>query len=230
VPTDAGVRRSRLLTFVSVEEGKGRRDEALPRLGAIVLAGGRSTRMGRDKASIPFDGTTLLGRVVATLATVVDELLVVVRAGQALPPLPAVAAPVRIVFDEVEDRGPLAGLATGLASLAAPIAYVSSCDAPLLVPDFVRAMCAALRDADVAMPEVDGRLHPLAGVYRRDPTLAAARGLLARGRLRPVFLLETLVGVRVQAARLRAADPELRSLENVNTPEDLERARGRVGR
>ena len=199
--------------------------DALPRTGAIVLAGGRSTRMGRDKASMPFDGTTLLGRVVATLATVVDEVVVVARRDQTLPPLPAVATPVRLAFDEIEDRGPVGGLAAGLASLVAPVAYLSSCDVPLLVPDFVRAMFAALGDADVAMPEVDGRLHPLAGVYRRDPVLAAARALLASGRLRPVFLLETLAGVRVPAARLRAADPEFRSLENLNTPEDLERAR-----
>ena len=184
--------------------------------------------MGRDKASAPFDGTTMLDRVVATLATVVDEIVIVMRRDQTLVAPPSVAVPVRVAFDEVEDQGPVGGLAAGLASLDAPIAYLSSCDVPLLVPGFVRAMFAALGTADVAMPDVDGRLHPLAGVYRREAVLAAARALLAAGRRRPVFLLETLSGVRVGEAHLRAADPELASLENLNTPEDLERARMRL--
>ncbi len=186
--------------------------------------------MGRDKASLPFDGTTLLGRVVATLSTVVDEIVLVVRRDQALVPTPPVGVPVRVAFDEVEDLGPVGGLAAGLAALRAPVAYLSSCDVPLLAPAFVRVMFDALGTADLAMPEAGGRLHPLAGVYRRDPVLAAARALLAARRLRPVYLLETLRGVRVGAERLREADPDLASLENLNTPEDLERARLRLGR
>lgn len=194
--------------------------------GAIVLAGGRSTRMGRDKASLPFRGTTLLGRAITTLSTVVDRVVVVARRAQALPaspPLPR-AVPVDVAFDRVEDAGPVGGLVAGLEALDAELVYLSSCDVPWLRPTFVDAMFAEAAGVDVALPEVEGRLHPLAGVYRRDAVLPAARAQLAAGRLRPVFLLESLPHRRVVAQRLRSVDPDLRSLENVNTQDDLARA------
>lgn len=195
---------------------------------ALVLAGGRSTRMGRDKAALPWNGTTFLARVVATVAEVVDEVVIVARPGQDAAPLPSVAVPCRVAFDEVADRGPLGGIAAGLAALRAPVAYLSACDVPFLAPEFVRAVLEALGDAEVAMPDVGGRLHPLACVCRRVPALAAARALLGAGDLRVTSLFQALRGVRIEAARLRAADPTLGSLENLNTPDDLERARRRL--
>ena len=182
--------------------------------------------MGRDKASLPFRGTTLLAHVLTTLAEVVDEIVVVARRDQPLPPFPTTRrdVPIRVKFDDVEDRGPVGGLAAGLGSLTSPVAYLSSCDVPFLRPEFVRTMFEALGDADIAVPEIEGRVHPLAGVYRRGPVLVAAKALLATNRLRPVFLLETLPHVRVTEARLRLVDPDLRSLENLNSPDDLERA------
>ena len=197
--------------------------------GAVVLVGGRSTRMGRDKASLPFDGSTLLDHVVATLAEVVTEIVVVARRDQPLPPLspPPPGVEIHVAFDDVEDRGPVGGLAAGLAALSKPLAYLSSCDVPFLRPRFVRAMFDSLGDADVALPDVEGRLHPLAGVYRREPVLAAARALLAANRLRPIFLLETLPHVKVVESSLRLADPDLASLENLNSPDELARALAR---
>lgn len=197
--------------------------------GAVVLVGGRSTRMGRDKASLPFDGSTLLDRVLSTLAGVVTEIVIVARHDQPLapfaPPPPGIA--LRITYDDVEDLGPVGGLASGLAALSRPIAYLSSCDVPFLRPAFVLTMFESLGGADVALPDVEGRLHPLAGVYRREPVLAAARALLTANRLRPIFLLETLPHVKVGEAILRRADPELESLENLNSPDDLAAARAR---
>lgn len=201
---------------------------ARPVRGAILLAGGRSTRMGRDKATLPFGKSTLLGHVAGALAPLVDEIVIVSRRGQALPPLAFAGVRVRMAHDEVEDRGPLGGMAAGLACLDAPVAFLSSCDAPLLTGAFVAALFDALGAADIAVPDVGGRIHPLAGVYRRDPVLAAVRTLLAADRLRPVFLLEGLAHVRVPEDRLRAADPHLHSLENVNSPEDLARAIARL--
>lgn len=201
-------------------------------LGAIVLAGGRSTRMGCDKASLTVGGRSTLARVVAALGTVCDEIVLVARRGQTLPPLEPLPARVRLrhAHDEVEGLGPLAGLAAGLAVLALPRAFASACDTPFLRPAFVRAVADALGSADAAVPEdappagapagEPPRLHPLAAAWRRDPALAAARALLAVGRRRPVFLLETLAHRRLPAETLRAADPDLRSLGNMNTPAD----------
>jgi molybdopterin-guanine dinucleotide biosynthesis protein A len=180
--------------------------------------------MGRDKASLPFGGGTLLARVVAVLSEVVDEVVVVARRDQALPALEATCGvTLRFAHDDVEDRGPLGGLAPGLRALRAPVAYASSCDVPFLTPAFVRAMLDALGSADVAIAEAEGRLHPLAAVYRRT-VLPHVEALLAEDRLRPVFLLERVAHVRVPESALRAVDPALDALANLNTPEAYESA------
>lgn len=196
-------------------------------LGAVVLAGGRSTRMGRDKAALELGGEPLLMRVVRALAGVCHEIVLVARRDQTLPevgPLPS-GVQVRRAFDAVEGRGPLAGLAAGLAALEAPLAYASSCDAPFLTPAFVRRVVDALGEAAIALPFVGGWHHPLAAVYRREAVLPVVEDLLAHDRLRPVFLLERLPHVELHEADLRGVDPDLLALLNCNTPEDYDRAR-----
>ena len=204
-----------------------------------MLAGGRSTRMGRPKANLEWHGSTLLHRVTGILCRAVDGPVVVVRApGQELPPLPP---GVGVADDEAEGRGPLQGLAAGLAAVAgeARIAYVSSTDVPLLHPAFVRAVVrrangAATRDSvDVALPVVHGFRHPLAAAYRTS-LLPAVEALIAADRMRPAFLFEHS---RVRElseddlladSALAAADPELLSVLNLNEPDDYERARARA--
>jgi molybdopterin-guanine dinucleotide biosynthesis protein A len=199
--------------------------ERVPGLGAVVLAGGFSTRMGRDKASLPFGGEPMLARVLRALADACAEVVIVSRRGQELPPPPLLPPDTTLVHahDEVEGRGPLAGLWAGLAASRAERVYASSCDVPFLSPDFVRAVDAALLTRDVAIPIVDGRHHPLAAVYRRAAALPAIGDLLAQDRLRPVFLLERLSHAELSPAALEVADPGLSSLENGNTPDDLAR-------
>ena len=124
----------------------------------IVLAGGRSTRMGRPKAALEWHGSTLLRRVAGIVARAVDGPVIVVRApGQALPPLPD---GVELADDAREGRGPLQGLAAGLEAVGdrADRAYVSSTDVPLLHPAFVGAVIAAAArdDVDVALPVAHG--------------------------------------------------------------------------
>src|SRR5437870_1311085 len=106
----------------------------------IVLCGGRSSRMGSAKALLPFGPELMLQRVVRLMREVVQPIVVVAAPKQELPPLPS--NEVTIVRDRREGRGPLEGLAVGLATLPASVtaAYVTSCDVPLLQPDFVRRM------------------------------------------------------------------------------------------
>jgi len=185
------------------------------RRGAVVLCGGRSVRMGGSKALLPFGDETLLQRVVRIVSAVVDDVVVVRHAGQALPPLPAT---VRVVSDEIEDQGPLGGLVPGLRASRADVVYATGCDVPFLAPAFIEALFERLGDARIAVAEDEGFTHPLAAVYRVDVRPAMER-LLAEGRRRPVFLFDEVATVRVDTAALRAADPALGSLENLNTPE-----------
>ncbi len=79
-------------------------------------------------------------------------------------------------------------------------------------------------DRDLAIPEIGGYLHPLAALYRKSTVLPAVRRLLEEDRLRPVFLLEALDALRVDAPTMGLVDPDLATLRNLNTPEDYRSA------
>ncbi len=196
------------------------------RAAGIVLCGGKSTRMGTPKALLPFGAETMLQRVVRVLSDLVAPIVVVAATDQELPPLPH---DVIVTRDENEGRGPLEGLRAGLKALPvdAAVAYVTSCDVPLLVPGFVRQIIDLAAGYDVAVMEIDGFTHPLSAVYRRS-TLPHVEQLLAENRLRPVFLFEAVRTRRVRPDEM-TADPDLRTLRNLNTREDYERALEEAG-
>jgi molybdopterin-guanine dinucleotide biosynthesis protein A len=207
----------------------------MTQIAGIVLAGGRSSRMGTPKAALEWHGSTLLRRVVGVVGRSVDGPVVVVRApGQRLPELPN---GVELVDDAHEGRGPLQGLAAGLAAVRdrAPAAYASSTDVPLLHPRFIHRVLAALDDdVDVVLPEVGGFRHPLAAVYRTELVDVVER-LIAEDRMRPAFLFEACRVRRLDGDAfladpvLAALDPDLDSVLNLNEPSDYEAARARPG-
>ena len=196
-------------------------------VGGIVLCGGKSTRMGVPKATLPFGAETMLQRVVRLLGTVVSPVIVVAAREQSLPALPDA---VGITRDEREARGPLEGIRAGLNALPESIdaAYITSCDVPLLIPAFVERMIELIGDYDIAVMEVDGFPHPLSAIYRRN-TLPLVESLLAGDRLRPAFLFDAVRTRRVKAEEMTVVDPELRTLRNLNTPEDYRAALADAG-
>ncbi len=197
------------------------------RAGAVVLAGGRSRRMGQPKAHLHFGSETMLHRVVRILQQVVAPIVVVSAPGQSLPPLPS---GVRQTSDAVPDRGPLEGLAAGLGALQAECdaAYVCSCDAPLLRAAFVQKMVRLLNNHHIAVPRVGGYHHPLAAVYRIE-VLPYVEALLATNRLRPAFLFDQTDVRIVESSELIGVDPQLDSLRNCNHPEDYHAALAQAG-
>lgn len=195
--------------------------------GGIILCGGKSSRMGWPKATLPFGPERMLQRVVRLLGAVVRPIVVVAAPQQELPPLPE---EIQVVRDRREGRGPLEGLYAGLEALQdrADAAYATSCDVPLLVPPFVRMMIDRLGDHQIAVP-TDGEFHhPLAAVYRTG-VLAEIVSLLAADRLRPVFLFQRVRTQRVPVDELRSVDPELQTLANLNEPADYLAAIQRAG-
>jgi molybdenum cofactor guanylyltransferase len=202
----------------------------------IVLVGGRSTRMGTAKAGLEWHGSTLVQRTVGIAVRAVDGPIFVVRApGQRLPALPG---RVEVVDDPVVGRGPLQGIATGLAAAAGHAAAAAVCavDLPLLHPAFVRRVVREVRaDAalEIALPVAGGHAQPLVAAYR---TVLAPRiaELVDAGTLRVQTLFErcrvlTLDESALLADRaLAGADPRLESLLDVNTPAEYQEARGRL--
>lgn len=197
------------------------------RVGGIVLCGGKSTRMGRPKAWLPFGNEALLQRVVRILSQIVSPIVVVAARDQELPPL---GAGIEVLRDEYDALGPLAGLATGLAALSGRVdaAFACPCDAALLRPEFIHAMITRLGDCELVIPR-DGKYHhPLAAVYRVSVE-PGIRSLIAENRLRPVFLLELARSCEVDVESLRSVDPGLQSLRNLNTPADYQAALEEAG-
>lgn len=188
-----------------------------PRLGAIVLAGGRSSRMGTPKALLDWHGGTLVRRVAGILQRVAEPVVVVHAEGQELPPLPGVER----VVDRAPDRGPLEGMAAGLRAVAGrcPAVFVSGTDLPFLHPDLVLALAAARGVHGVAVPVADGHVHHLCAVYRSD-LLPAVEQQLAGNRLRVGLLLEGIDVLRLDATAL----PHPESLRNLNTDDAYRQA------
>ena len=183
-------------------------------VGGIVLCGGGSQRMGRSKAWLALGEEYLLQRVVRIVAGVANPVVVAARRDQDLPPLPP---NVEVVYDSVEDGGPLVGVAAGFEALSGrcEIALVTSCDHPLVKPQFVRRLIDLLGDDSGVIPVCNGQSYPLMAVYRLE-TRTVAGEMLAQGD-RCVRHFADRCGARlVPATDLVDTDPNLHSLLNVN--------------
>lgn len=192
------------------------------RVGGVVLCGGKSSRMGTPKCWLPWGNEMLLQRIVRVVSAEVDPVVVVAAKGQELPPLPQ---GVLVLRDEVEGMGPLGGLMVALRHLRESVnaVFLCSCDAPFLSGNLIRYLTLRAKAVGMVMVRAGGYHHPLAAIY---PThaLEEAQELLKQGRLRPFYLLERCGGLVVEEEELLAAGIDLQELENINTPEDYEKA------
>lgn len=188
---------------------------------AVILAGGRSVRFGRDKSAEVVAGRSLLQRVVDAVGPITSEIIIVRAAGME-PPAVRSETPLRHVED-AREGGALAGLYTGLLAAGQPIALALGCDMPLLSRPLLRYLRSLLDDSvDVVMPLWEGKEEPLHAFYRRTCMSAIDRALSA-GKRR---VLDFLPDVRVRYVShddLQTLDPEGRSFRNVNQPPDLAR-------
>jgi molybdopterin-guanine dinucleotide biosynthesis protein A len=185
----------------------------------IVLAGGRSSRFGRDKLAEPLDGRPLLDHAIDAARRVTTEVLVVVAPGAA----PAVPAGVRVVHDAQAYEGPLAGVAAGLAATHADIVVVVAGDMPAIVAGVLERLVAAVTAAraDAAVLEVGDDRPPIPMAVRRSAAVTLATSLLADGQRRLRALPDGLHAATVPEREWRADDPGGASLLDVNTPSDL---------
>lgn len=186
---------------------------------AVVVAGGKSTRFGRDKASAIVAGRPLLEWVVRAVAPACTVVVVVRAQGQELPTL--TGAPVTVVDDEYEEKGPLAGLVAGFAVVSTPLAFAVSCDVPLVRAELVSGLAALADGVDVVVPHVDGYAQPLLAIYRVRTCLPAFRRAVEEDRLKITLAFAGLRARAVREAELEAFDPGLGSFRNLNRADDL---------
>ena len=188
----------------------------------IILAGGGSSRLRRDKASEAVNGRPLLQWVADRLEQAAAEIVVVRAAGQRLPSIET-RKPLKTAEDILPGRGPLAGIHSGLQSASQDLAIAVGCDMPLLCVPLLRRLCELAEGYDVVMPTREGQPQPLHAVYRRS-CVEAIESELRAGRLKVISFLGAVRVRYVGDDEWARYDGEGLSFFNVNREEDLQRA------
>lgn len=193
----------------------------------IILAGGYSKRMGRDKALLSLPAAvqeTFLTHLLTLLTPICNEVVLVVRDAEQAAAYASYLTPfmptTRIVQDHTPALGPLMGLYSGLRAVQASHALVTAVDTPFLQPALLTFLLEQPRDEVLRIPLVDGRPQVLLAVYPRT-LLPLIEERLQTGRRDPRALLTGPHVAYIESEQLRIVDPQLRSFINVNTPEDL---------
>lgn len=184
----------------------------------LILAGGRSARMGTPKALLRFGGEPLIRQVVRRLQPLFRELVVVAAPAQELPTMPA-----RIVRDAQAYQGPVAGIFYGLQAIGGDAAFVMSCDSPFARTELIEHLIGVEGGYDAIVPRWGGQLQPLFAVYRASVS-ARLTACLAAGELRLTTVVDGLNARVVEEPEVRRFDPDGSSFVNVNTPDDYESA------
>jgi molybdopterin-guanine dinucleotide biosynthesis protein A len=206
----------------------------MERVAAIILAGGGSTRMGREKATIRVRGRSLLQWVADAAAEVAETTVVVLAPGGERPALEVRG---RLIWatDAVSGQGPLAGILAGVAcaeEAGATVALVLACDQPFVRPALLRRLLAALEEGVPAVtPIVEGRPQPLCAAVRIE-TAKALRAAFAAGGRAASAIVDLAEAVTLDPVAWHDADPEGLSFLGANTPEELarcEQAAARLG-
>jgi len=187
----------------------------------VLLAGGKSRRMGEDKRYLVVGEQTLLDRGLAVLRSIFREVLVVIA--QDSPPLDVEA---HVVRDLLPECGSLGGLYTGLTQATTPYIFVIACDMPFLDPAVIAQFTSRRATADIVMAKLRGQLHPMHALYGKQCLPVVEQMIRAHQLKIQEIVSNASLRVRyVTEADLLTIDPSGRSFQNVNTPADLEVAR-----
>ncbi len=191
-----------------------------PAISAMVLAGGKSSRFGKDKAFLSVGGQPLVARTVHQLAALSDDLILITNDPLPYEPL---RLPVRLVPDERPGEGSLMGLYSGLKAARYPHALAVACDMPFLNLSLLRYMLSLVTGYDVVIPRVSGCLEPLHAIYSKG-CLPFMTRLLEQGQRRIIAFFSEVRVRCVEEEEIDRFDPQRLSLLNVNTPADWDRA------
>lgn len=191
---------------------------ALP-VSVVILAGGRGKRLGQDKALLDFGGQPLVQYVSARLSPLSEDQVIVLRHGQVLEMDGA-----RLVTDVLPQAGVLAGITAGLQTARYDWSLVVACDMPFLNLDLLRYMMDQRPGYDVVVPRLEVGLEPLHALYHKR-CLPALWQALERNERRLISFYKALRVRYIEPPEVDQFDPERRSFYNINTLEELERAK-----
>lgn len=191
----------------------------MEQIAAFILAGGASSRMGSDKSQLRLEQQTFTERIAETLLQITDSVSIVGRDSD--------ESSLRSVADVYPKWGALGGIHAALAACSREWAIVVACDLPFVTSELFSYLAAQRMDHETVVPvQEDGRPQPLAALYRVDPCLRQATGLIEAGRRRPLDLLEAVKTRWVAFDELRNFARAQSFFVNINTPEDYDAIRG----
>ena len=192
---------------------------------ALILAGGEGSRLGfKEKALIDINGRPLISLIIERLEKVVDTIIIAVRDEAQGELLNSRITGCGFAYDTYKNRGPLAGVLSGLSACNDEYCFIAACDMPFINSKIVKMLFEDCQGFDAAIPcWNDGLLEPLHAVYRCEPMLKETRKAIEKGEniiLAPISRLKVNC---VAVDDIKKPDPRLRTFMNVNTPEDLKR-------
>jgi molybdopterin-guanine dinucleotide biosynthesis protein A len=217
--------------------------KVIPDATAIILTGGKSSRMGRPKALLPFGNEPLILHIVGTLKGVFPEVVVVAAPGDQFVELSSLLCSpnkpndlnqpnqpkklnelkLTLVRDEIPYQGPVGGIYYGLKAAEGNFCFVTSCDVAFLNLPLIAHLMSQISNYDVVVPYWQERFQPLHAFYRRS-VLPLLKEQLERGELRPIYLFDKVRTRKIDENEIRHFDPEGLSFLNMNTPEDYDAA------
>ena len=193
-------------------------------ISVVVQAGGRSSRMGRDKALVDLAGKPLIQYVLERVADLGDEVLITTNTQDAYAFLGY-----RMASDETPGVGALEGFKTALEAARGDVVLLVACDMPFVKRDLLHYMLEQIDSSDIVIPRWDDRYQPLHAVYRREPCLRAVNDALDRGEKRMVSFHKDVRVLEISETDVAQHSPDGLSFFNINTPDDLAYAESLLG-
>ncbi len=194
-------------------------------ISGIVLAGGKSSRIGRDKGSLMVGEISLAERSLSKMNDLFDEVIYVTNDQAPHPATP----PFKIASDEIPHLGPLGGILAGLKNMKNKRAFIVAYDMPFVSPELVRYLIQIDEEADVVVPEIDGKLEPLHAVYG-DQCVDLISAQLSNHDSKIINFYDKANAIHVSEEQIKKIDPDLRSFFNINTWDDIKEAMSIIGK
>jgi molybdopterin-guanine dinucleotide biosynthesis protein A len=189
---------------------------------SIILAGGKSSRLGRNKALQVIEGKSLIQWVIDRLASLSTEIIIATAQGEAIPCSSTVK--IKTVADIYPGKGPLGGIHVGLTASSSPQAIVASCDIPFVSVGLLKYMTQICSAFDIVIPRIKDEIEPLCAVYSKN-CLAPIQELLEQDERQIRKLFSMVKAKYVEEDEINSFDPEHLSFFNINNQDDLDRAR-----
>lgn len=196
----------------------------ISRVNAVILAGGKSSRFGSDKAFIKLEGALLIRKQIKILKKIFKKIIIVTNTPEKYK-----LKNVKVIRDIIPGRGPLSGIHSGLCASDSFYNFVVACDMPFINSSLIRYILRNKNNYDIIIPKIGRKYHPLFGLYSKN-CIPVIEKVLSKNKLRVSAIFSKVKTGFISRKEIERLDKPLLSLKNINTREDLRDAREHISR